>query len=92
MICFIFFLGNPDVKKDFFLYEKEGPPFDVQADENVEEDIMANGENSNLPNLSDDDSDEDVPDELKRDFVDEQTGEIPQQVVKKKSLEYGRVR
>lgn len=78
-------------KKDVFdLYSKEGSPFDISAEETVEEDIMADGETSEPLNISDDDSDEDVPEELKRDFVDEHTGETPQPHTKRK-MDQGKV-
>nr|XP_053656114.1 syndetin-like [Cherax quadricarinatus] len=77
-------------KKDVFdLFSRESSPFDIAAEETIEEDIMANGETGDPLNLSDDDSDEDVPDELKRDFVDEQTGDAPQHHLKRK-LDHGK--
>ncbi|XP_042224394.1 syndetin-like [Homarus americanus] len=75
--------GNKDV---FDLFSRESSPFDITAEETIEEDIMANGEPLTL---SDDDSDDDVPDELKRDFVDEQTGELPQPHPRRK-LDHGK--
>lgn len=78
-------------KKDVFdQYNKETSPFDIAAEETVEEDIMANGEASEPLNLSDDDSDDEVPEELKRDFVDEQTGEAPQPHPRRK-LDHGKM-
>lgn len=78
-------------KKDVFdQYNKESSPFDIATEETVEEDIMANGEANEPLNLSDDDSDDEVPEELKRDFVDEQTGEAPQPHPRRK-LDHGKV-
>ncbi|XP_071532040.1 syndetin [Panulirus ornatus] len=83
--------GNGMEKKDVFdQYNKETSPFDIAAEETVEEDIMANGEASEPLNLSDDDSDDEVPEELKRDFVDEQTGEAPQPHPRRK-LDHGKM-
>nr|XP_045603375.1 syndetin-like [Procambarus clarkii] len=82
--------GSNIERKDVFdLFSRESSPFDIAAEETIEEDIMANGEASDPLTLSDDDSDDDVPEELKRDFVDEQTGEPPQPHPKRK-LDHGK--
>ncbi|KAK8386041.1 hypothetical protein O3P69_010636 [Scylla paramamosain] len=51
----------------FDKYGQEGSPFDLVTEEAVEEDIMANGEAGSLTD-DDDESDEDMPIELKRDY------------------------
>lgn len=69
--------GSGGEKGDVFdKYGQEGSPFDLVTEEAVEEDIMANGEAGGLSD-DDDESDEDVPIELKRDFVDEHIGDTP---------------
>lgn len=60
----------------FDKYGQEGSPFDLVTEEAVEEDIMANGEAGGLTD-DDDESDEDMPIELKRDYVDEHIGDTP---------------
>ncbi|KAK7073022.1 hypothetical protein SK128_015096 [Halocaridina rubra] len=70
--------GNGTGKADIFeQYGTENSPFDITAEETIEEDIMVNGESNESIDICDEDSDEDVPDELKRDYVDELTGEPP---------------
>ncbi|GAB1290525.1 Syndetin [Apodemus speciosus] len=67
----------------FEQYCSGGNPFEIQADHKDEEteDVLAsNGYESDEQEKSayqDYDSDSDVPEELKRDFVDEQTGDVP---------------
>ncbi|XP_045136373.1 syndetin-like [Portunus trituberculatus] len=60
----------------FDKYGQEGSPFDLVTEEAVEEDIMANGEAGSLTD-DDDESDEDMPIELKRDYVEEHIGDMP---------------
>lgn len=72
-------VGGSEKGDIFEKYGEEASPFDLVTEEAVEEDIMANGETGGSGGLSDDDdnSDEDIPEELKRDYVDEQTGDAP---------------
>ncbi|XP_068940586.1 syndetin isoform X1 [Petaurus breviceps papuanus] len=69
-----------------------GNPFEIQADSKDEEteDVLAsNGYESDEPENSayqDCDSDSDVPEELKRDYVDEQTGDVPVKSVSRETL------
>ncbi|XP_076034971.1 vacuolar protein sorting 50 isoform X2 [Oratosquilla oratoria] len=76
--------GNGIEKLDYFeVYKEDGTPFDLGVDETMEEDIMATGDTLHELNVSDD-SDDDIPEELKQDYVDEQTGEPHIQPVRKK--------
>ncbi|KAK4316854.1 hypothetical protein Pmani_012030 [Petrolisthes manimaculis] len=77
--------GNGGERKDVFeQYSEDGSPFDLVTEESVEEDIMASEDMRDSSTVSDDDSDDDLPDELKRDYVDEQTGETPHPNLKRK--------
>ncbi|XP_064115504.1 syndetin-like [Macrobrachium nipponense] len=85
-------LGNGTEKIDIFeVYGEESSPFEITSEEAMEEDIMANGDAGRPLNLIDEDSDDDVPDELKGDFVDEQTGEPPQQQHQKRKIDHSKV-
>ena len=76
----------------FEMYGEDSSPFEITSEETMEEDIMANGDTTRPLNLSDEDSDEDVPEELKGDFVDEQTGEHPQhQHHQKRKIDHSKV-
>jgi len=78
----------------FDKYADAGSPFDAQTEEETEEDVLleTNGYDPGTPGTfsNDSDSDEDVPEELKLDFVDEKTGETPSQkrnvLTKRKSI------
>ncbi|XP_019483144.1 PREDICTED: syndetin isoform X1 [Hipposideros armiger] len=67
----------------FEQYCSGGNPFEIQAnhkDEETEDVLASNGYESDEPEKSayqEYDSDSDVPEELKRDYVDEQTGDAP---------------
>ncbi|PNF39556.1 Syndetin [Cryptotermes secundus] len=58
----------------FARYSESGSPFDVGFDEVQEEDILANIGDEPSGYFSDE-SDEDIPEELKKDFVDENVGD-----------------
>ncbi|XP_014033994.1 syndetin isoform X2 [Salmo salar] len=74
---------DQEVLSLFELFSQEGNPFERHIDSKDEEteDVLAsNGFESDELKKSvyqDYDSDSDVPDELKQDYVDEQTGDIP---------------
>lgn len=76
----------------FEQYCSGGNPFEIQADHKDEEteDVLAsNGYESDEQEKSayqDYDSDSDVPEELKRDYVDEQTGDVPVKSVSRETL------
>ncbi|XP_047663915.1 syndetin isoform X1 [Tachysurus fulvidraco] len=76
----------------FAQYDQGGNPFEMQIDNKEEEseDVLAsNGyESEELEKnvYQDYDSDSDVADELKQDFVDEQTGDIPNKSVSRETL------
>ncbi|KAF4019925.1 hypothetical protein G4228_011626 [Cervus hanglu yarkandensis] len=76
----------------FEQYCSGGNPFEIQADHKDEEteDVLAsNGYESDEQEKSayqEYDSDSDVPEELKRDFVDEQTGDAPVKSVSRETL------
>uniref|UniRef100_A0A4X2LJ89 Vacuolar protein sorting-associated protein 54 N-terminal domain-containing protein n=1 Tax=Vombatus ursinus TaxID=29139 RepID=A0A4X2LJ89_VOMUR len=76
----------------FEQYCSGGNPFEIQAnskDEETEDVLASNGYESDEPEKSayqDYDSDSDVPEELKRDFVDEQTGDVPVKSVSRETL------
>lgn len=76
----------------FEQYCSGGNPFEIQADHKDEEteDVLAsNGYESDEQEKSayqDYDSDSDVPEELKRDYVDEQTGDMPVKSVSRETL------
>ncbi|CAH1787995.1 unnamed protein product [Owenia fusiformis] len=65
----------------FFTKFDNSSPFDLPAQEDEDEekeDVMAtNGYMEDRQLSVDSESDEDIPEELKQDFVDEQTGELP---------------
>ncbi|XP_036411486.1 syndetin [Megalops cyprinoides] len=76
----------------FQQYYQGGNPFEMQIDnkEDEAEDVLAsNGyESDELEKnvYQDYDSDSDVPEELKRDYVDEQTGDVPVKSVSRETL------
>ncbi|XP_036594519.1 syndetin isoform X4 [Trichosurus vulpecula] len=76
----------------FEQYCSGGNPFEIQAnskDEETEDVLASNGYESDEPEKSayqDYDSDSDVPEELKRDYVDEQTGDVPVKSVSRETL------
>ncbi|KAI5621830.1 syndetin isoform X1 [Silurus asotus] len=83
---------DPDQLILFEQYIQEGNPFEMQIDNKEEEseDVLAsNGYESEELEKSvyqDYDSDSDVADELKQDFVDEQTGDIPNKSMSRETL------
>ncbi|KAG9355445.1 hypothetical protein JZ751_000283, partial [Albula glossodonta] len=84
--------ANPADISLFEQYYQGGNPFEMQIDNKEEEteDVLAsNGyESDELEKnvYQDYDSDSDVPEELKRDYVDEQTGDIPVKSVSRETL------
>uniref|UniRef100_A0AAQ5ZGX0 VPS50 EARP/GARPII complex subunit n=1 Tax=Amphiprion ocellaris TaxID=80972 RepID=A0AAQ5ZGX0_AMPOC len=76
----------------FQQYLQEGNPFEMHIEHKEEEteDVLAsNGYESDELEKSvyqDYDSDSDVPDELKQDYVDEQTGDVPQKSVSRETI------
>uniref|UniRef100_A0A671TNL2 VPS50 subunit of EARP/GARPII complex n=1 Tax=Sparus aurata TaxID=8175 RepID=A0A671TNL2_SPAAU len=76
----------------FQQYLQEGNPFEMPAEHREEEteDVLAsNGYESDELEKSvyqDYDSDSDVPEELKQDFVDEQTGDVPLKSVSRETI------
>ncbi|XP_038653506.1 syndetin [Scyliorhinus canicula] len=76
----------------FDQYQNGGNPFEHQTDgkdDETEDVLAANGYESDELEKSayqDYDSDSDVPEELKRDYVDEQTGDVPVKSVSKETL------
>lgn len=76
----------------FEQYCSGGNPFEIQAnhkDEETEDVLASNGYESDEPEKSayqEYDSDSDVPEELKRDYVDEQTGDAPVKSVSRETL------
>ncbi|XP_065587332.1 syndetin isoform X2 [Cyrtonyx montezumae] len=76
----------------FEQYCNGGNPFEIQADskDDETEDVLAsNGYESDEQEKSayqEYDSDSDVPEELKRDYVDEQTGDAPMKSVSRETL------
>uniref|UniRef100_A0A663DSC1 VPS50 subunit of EARP/GARPII complex n=1 Tax=Aquila chrysaetos chrysaetos TaxID=223781 RepID=A0A663DSC1_AQUCH len=76
----------------FEQYCNGGNPFEIQADskDDETEDVLAsNGYESDEQEKSayqEYDSDSDVPEELKRDYVDEQTGDVPVKSVSRETL------
>ncbi|XP_030644754.1 syndetin [Chanos chanos] len=85
-------LTSPEVVSLFEQYHNGGNPFEMQIDNKEEEteDVLAsNGyESDELEKnvYQDYDSDSDVPEELKQDYVDEQTGDIPVKSVSRETL------
>ncbi|CAL1535105.1 unnamed protein product [Lymnaea stagnalis] len=63
-----------ETKSYFSLYLEEGNPFDKQTEEEEKEDVFS-GMGDNEDGYADSDSDSDIPDELKKDYIDEITGE-----------------
>ncbi|XP_053084391.1 syndetin isoform X2 [Pangasianodon hypophthalmus] len=84
--------SDPDELSLFEQYIQGGNPFEMQIDNKEEEseDVLAsNGYESEELEKSvyqDYDSDSDVADELKQDFVDEQTGDVPNKSVSRETL------
>ncbi|XP_015231998.1 PREDICTED: syndetin isoform X1 [Cyprinodon variegatus] len=76
----------------FQQYHQDGNPFEMHIENKEEEteDVLAsNGYESDELEKSvyqDYDSDSDVPDELKQDFVDEQTGDVPLKSVSRETI------
>uniref|UniRef100_A0A2K6P1H4 VPS50 subunit of EARP/GARPII complex n=1 Tax=Rhinopithecus roxellana TaxID=61622 RepID=A0A2K6P1H4_RHIRO len=76
----------------FEQYCSGGNPFEIQAnhkDEETEDVLASNGYESDEQEKSayqEYDSDSDVPEELKRDYVDEQTGDVPVKSVSRETL------
>ncbi|KAM8770443.1 syndetin isoform 1-T1 [Rhynchonycteris naso] len=76
----------------FEQYWSGGNPFEIQAnhkDEETEDVLASNGYESDEQEKSayqEYDSDSDVPEELKRDYVDEQTGDAPVKSVSRETL------
>uniref|UniRef100_A0A8C4MRK7 VPS50 subunit of EARP/GARPII complex n=1 Tax=Equus asinus TaxID=9793 RepID=A0A8C4MRK7_EQUAS len=76
----------------FEQYCSGGNPFEIQAnhkDEETEDVLASNGYESDEQEKSayqEYDSDSDVPEELKRDYVDEQTGDAPVKSVSRETL------
>ncbi|XP_006891534.1 PREDICTED: coiled-coil domain-containing protein 132 [Elephantulus edwardii] len=76
----------------FEQYCSGGNPFEIQAnnkDEETEDVLASNGYESDEQEKSayqEYDSDSDVPEELKRDYVDEQTGDVPMKSVSRETL------
>ncbi|KAM9308738.1 syndetin isoform 2-T2 [Gastrophryne carolinensis] len=73
-------------------YDSGGNPFEIQSplkEDETEDVLAANGYESDELEKSayqEYDSDSDVPEELKRDYVDEQTGDAPSKSVSKETL------
>uniref|UniRef100_A0A452V138 VPS50 subunit of EARP/GARPII complex n=1 Tax=Ursus maritimus TaxID=29073 RepID=A0A452V138_URSMA len=76
----------------FEQYCSDGNPFEIQAnhkDEETEDVLASNGYESDEQEKSayqEYDSDSDVPEELKRDYVDEQTGDAPVKSISRETL------
>uniref|UniRef100_A0A452HVW6 Uncharacterized protein n=1 Tax=Gopherus agassizii TaxID=38772 RepID=A0A452HVW6_9SAUR len=76
----------------FEQYCTEGNPFEIQVnskDDETEDVLASNGYESDEQEKSayqEYDSDSDVPEELKRDYVDEQTGDVPVKSVSRETL------
>ncbi|XP_023957132.1 syndetin isoform X5 [Chrysemys picta bellii] len=76
----------------FEQYCNEGNPFEIQVnskDDETEDVLASNGYESDEQEKSayqEYDSDSDVPEELKRDYVDEQTGDAPVKSVSRETL------
>ncbi|XP_066997108.2 syndetin [Anabrus simplex] len=66
--------GSSTVGGFFTRYAESGSPFDMTLDDGQDEDILANIGDEPSGYFSDE-SDEDIPEELKRDFVEEVSGE-----------------
>ncbi|XP_012938430.1 syndetin [Aplysia californica] len=65
---------DPEVKGCLELYLEEGNPFDKPVEDEEKEDVFS-GSGENEEGYGDSDSDSDIPDELKKDYIDELTGE-----------------
>ncbi|XP_038176299.1 syndetin [Arvicola amphibius] len=75
----------------FEQYCSAGNPFEIQAnhkDEETEDVLASNGYESDEQERAyqESDSDSDVPEELKQDYVDEQTGDVPVKSVSRETL------
>nr|XP_061808554.1 syndetin-like isoform X2 [Nerophis lumbriciformis] len=75
----------------FQQYLQEGNPFEMHIEQKEEEteDVLASGYESDELEKSayqDYDSDSDVPEELKQDYVDEQTGDVPLKSVSRETI------
>ncbi|XP_077446383.1 syndetin isoform X1 [Stigmatopora argus] len=75
----------------FQQYLQEGNPFEMHVEQKEEEteDVLASGYESDELEKSayqDYDSDSDVPEELKQDYVDEQTGDVPLKSVSRETI------
>uniref|UniRef100_A0A8C5R3H3 VPS50 subunit of EARP/GARPII complex n=1 Tax=Leptobrachium leishanense TaxID=445787 RepID=A0A8C5R3H3_9ANUR len=76
----------------FDQYSSGGNPFEIQAamkDDETEDVLASNGYESDEPEKSayqEYDSDSDVPEELKGDYIDEQTGDAPTKSVSRETL------
>ncbi|XP_077599038.1 syndetin isoform X2 [Stigmatopora nigra] len=75
----------------FQQYLQEGNPFEMHVEQKEEEteDVLASGYESDELEKSayqDYDSDSDVPEELKQDYVDEQTGDVPFKSVSRETI------
>lgn len=79
-------LSNSPKRSDVFKkYLNGSNPFDVQVMEKCEnEDILVTkGDDSEKPNYESDSDDSDIPEELKKEYVDENTDEIPNKISSK---------
>uniref|UniRef100_A0A3P8YYK3 VPS50 EARP/GARPII complex subunit n=1 Tax=Esox lucius TaxID=8010 RepID=A0A3P8YYK3_ESOLU len=83
---------GPEDRSLFEQFSREGNPFERQIDNKEEETenvLASNGYESDELEKSvyqDYDSDSDVPDELKQDYVDEQTGDVPLKSASRETL------
>ncbi|XP_068094573.1 syndetin isoform X2 [Hyperolius riggenbachi] len=84
--------SDPAAVSLFELYINTGNPFEIQSslkEDEAEDVLAANGYESDELEKSayqEYDSDSDVPEELKRDYVDEQTGDAPSKSVSRETL------
>jgi hypothetical protein len=74
--------GHSDCVNYFVKYaDLEGSPFDLRTVEDEGDDVLElNGVSHVKRGSHDSESDDDVPDELKADYVDERTGDLPPQI------------
>ncbi|KAL0961892.1 hypothetical protein UPYG_G00333020 [Umbra pygmaea] len=85
-------LSGQEGQSLFEQFSQEGNPFErhiENKDEDLEDVLASNGYESDELEKSvyqDYDSDSDVPDELKQDYVDEQTGDVPLKSVSRETL------
>lgn len=76
------------VRGFFEKFSEKGSPFDKQLEDDNEDTGILNGPNDEGMGFDDSDDEDEVPEELKQDFIDEQTGEGPQRGFgKKKNME-----